>query len=249
MASFLAEVERFLERALEAPTRRLFRARLQPVELARSLGRAMAAESQVGPNGLQVPNHYQIGLHPDDFRTFASWREALEDELSSYVEQRVQERGWHVPGRPRVALLPDPTAPRGRPVVVATTTDVSPDSAVRPGQDGAVSPDGTAVMQRPVAPASRAPIALLDLPDGGSVALARSVVRLGRALDNDVAIEHESVSRHHAEIRRAGGEYTLVDLGSTNGSRVEGELVRRRALRSGETIHVGAVPLRFSIRG
>jgi hypothetical protein len=248
MASFLAEVERFLERALEAPTRRLFRARLQPVELARSLGRAMAAESQVGASGLQVPNHYQIGLHPDDFRTFASWREGLEDELSAYVEQRVQERGWHVPGRARVALLPDPTAPRGRPVVVATTTDVFPDSVSRPRQDDAGSLDGTAVMQRPVAPASRAPIALLDLPDGGSVALARSVVRLGRALDNDVAIEHETVSRHHAEIRRAGGEYTLVDLGSTNGTRVEGELVQRRALRSGETIHVGAVPLRFCIR-
>ena len=249
MAWFLAEVERFLERAIEAPTRRLFRARLQPVELARALGRAMAAESQVGAHGLQVPNHYRVALHPDDFHRFAAWREALEDELVAYVEQRARDRDWHIPGRARVEVLADAAVPGGRPVVIATTIDAPPASADGERQGGSRVADGTAVMEQAVAPPARAPVALLDLPDGGSVALARTVVRLGRALDNHVAIEHESVSRHHAEIRRAGTEYTLVDLGSTNGTRVEGELVQRRVLRSGETIHVGAVPLRFSIRG
>jgi hypothetical protein len=253
MASFLANLERFLERALEAPTRRLFRTRLQPVELARALGRAMAAESQVGPGGLQVPNRYRIGLHPADHRAFLAWRGALEAELAGYVEQTAQARGWRVPGRPRVEVYEAPAAPRGRPLVESTTADEAASDGDRTLREPPLVADGTAVLERTaVAPArttQRAPLAVLDLPDGGSVALAQRVVRLGRALDNDVAIEHDSVSRYHAEIRRAGGQYVLVDLGSTNGTRVEGQAIRERALRSGETIHLGAVPLRFMLRG
>ena len=122
MAAFLSEVERFLERVFEAPAR-LFRTRLQPVELARAVARAMEADSQVGASGLQVPNHYVVELHPDDFRGFANWRSALERDLATYVRQRAADRGWHCPGGPRVEVRPAAAAPRGRARVVTDTVD------------------------------------------------------------------------------------------------------------------------------
>ena len=242
MGSFLGEVERFLERAVETPARRIFRTRLQPVELARALSRAMEGESQVGPLGLQVPNRYRIALHPDDFQALLSRRGGLEEELAAYVEQRSQARGWHCPGRPRIELHADRTAPRGRPLVESATED----GAREPRSEvvaEAPATDRTAILERPPVPPASAPWLLL--PDGGTIRLTHSVLRLGRAADNDVAIEHESVSRHHAQIRRVGDRYLVVDLGSTNGTRVEGQLVQQHTLQSGETLHVGAVPLRF----
>jgi hypothetical protein len=246
MSWFLGDVERFLERAVETPARRLLRSRLQPVELARALGRAMSAESQVGPLGLQVPNRYRIVLHPDDFAEFESWRGALENELAAYVAQRSQARGWRCPGRPHVVLDADPAAPRGRPLIETATEDAAPDALDSPGlaaAAGVPATDRTAVLVRPAA--RTRPEAWLELPDGGTVRLTHPRLRLGRAADNDLVIEHESVSRHHAEVRRVDDQYVLVDLASTNGTRVEGEIVQQRPLRSRETVHIGAVPLRF----
>src|SRR5919206_1735511 len=104
MAAFLRQIERLLERAFEVPSQRLFRTRLQPVELARAVGRTMAAEAQVGPSGLEVPNDYLVELHPGDFQRFASARTGLERDLGAYVLQQAQRRGWRCPGWPEVAL-------------------------------------------------------------------------------------------------------------------------------------------------
>ena len=253
MTPFLGNVERLLERAFEAPARGLFRTRLQPVELARAVGRAMVADSEVGPNALQVPNHYVVELHPDEFRRFVTWREALERDLARYVLQQVQRRGWHCTGWPKVEVRPADTTRPGR-VRVATSTVDRPESAQSEmGASHTASPEGTAVLAPPASsrrPASHpAPRLWVDLADGRGVELAAPTVRVGRALDNDVVLDHESVSRYHAELRRHGDQVTIVDLGSTNGTRVAGRPVQARILHGGETIHVGAVPIRFRVSG
>src|SRR5438067_1296560 len=102
MAPLLEQVERWLERVFEAPGRRLFRPRLQPVELSRAVGRAMEANSLVGAGGLIVPNTYRVLLHPADFDALASWRPTLERDLAGFVQQRAQARGWTCSGQPRV---------------------------------------------------------------------------------------------------------------------------------------------------
>src|SRR5437764_14455831 len=114
MTAFLGQIERLLERAFEAPSQRFFRTRLQPVELARALGRAMVADSQVAPDGLVVPNHYVIELHPVDYGRFAGAPEALEGELATYVLRQTQRRGWHCPGWPQAELRSTDEVPSGR---------------------------------------------------------------------------------------------------------------------------------------
>ncbi|HEY4770464.1 MAG TPA: FHA domain-containing protein, partial [Myxococcales bacterium] len=71
----------------------------------------------------------------------------------------------------------------------------------------------------------------------------KAVIRIGRAEDCDVQFDARldvRVSTHHAEIRFEGGHYVLIDVGSTNGTLVNGKLVRTHRLRSGDKIAFGA---------
>ena len=69
--------------------------------------------------------------------------------------------------------------------------------------------------------------------------------RIGALVENDVAVPAPSVSRVHAEIRAEGKGFTLVDLGSTNGTRVNGSRIEMARLRPGDRVKLGEVELVF----
>jgi ABC transport system ATP-binding/permease protein len=83
--------------------------------------------------------------------------------------------------------------------------------------------------------------------DGVRVALPDRGVTIGRVPDNDVVLAEDGISRRHAEIRRGAEGWEVADLGSKNGTRVNGERLRDRArvLRTGDAITVGSHTLRF----
>ena len=72
----------------------------------------------------------------------------------------------------------------------------------------------------------------------------RAVTRIGRGVDADIRIEDPGVSRHHAEIR-VGNDVILRDLGSTNGTYVNGTLVAEQPLRDGAVVTIGSTNLTF----
>jgi hypothetical protein len=246
-AVVLRRVETMLERVLETPVRRLFRSRIQPMEIAVAIGRAMEQQAQVAPAGLQVPNRYFVSLHPQDFAAFATWHRALEQDLGAHVQRRALERNWQCPGRPLVELRSSLSVNRGRIAVEVATVD-APAAAAESDPAGTTLPasGGTAVLSAVAAPSpplGQAP--WLEMGDGSRRVLGKPIIRIGRGLDNDVVIADATVSRHHAQICQRGPDLVLVDLGSLNGTRVDGEPVRERALRPGDTLHVGSVPMRF----
>ncbi|HWQ03429.1 MAG TPA: FHA domain-containing protein, partial [Candidatus Nitrosotenuis sp.] len=75
--------------------------------------------------------------------------------------------------------------------------------------------------------------------------LKKDVVKLGRAQDNDIKLDHPTVSQHHAEIRRRGDSYELVDRNSTNGTFVNGTRITKHKLQPRDRISIGAVQLFF----
>ena len=88
---------------------------------------------------------------------------------------------------------------------------------------------------------------LLPLSGGAAIPLAKSRFAIGRAVDCDLQIQDASVSTRHCELRYDGYQWTIVDLKSRNGVRVNGELVQRQRLQSGDTIVIGSsLRLRFS---
>jgi len=81
--------------------------------------------------------------------------------------------------------------------------------------------------------------------EGRELALRAGRTRIGALPENDVAIPAPSVSRTHAEIRSEGDQWVIVDLDSTNGTRVNGAPIRSAPLRSGDRIRLGEVEVLF----
>ena len=90
-------------------------------------------------------------------------------------------------------------------------------------------------------------LAELVLPDGRRVLVGAEPLVIGRLPECDVVLADSNVSRRHAELRRKGDGVFVTDLGSTNGTRVNGTPVREQLLNSGDEISVGSTGLIFEM--
>jgi hypothetical protein len=217
----LQQFERRLERMVEGVFARAFRSGLQPVEIGRRLTREMDLRRTVAPRGTIVPNDFTVALSASDRSRF----EAIEDEL---VEELVSVAEEHA-ATERYVLLGPVT------VTMETNADLTP---------------GMALVSGEVARSAQAPGKRLILPDGRNIELGDKPLVIGRLPDSGLVLVDPNVSRYHAELRPApagrAGDYEIADMGSTNGTKVNGILVSgAEALQEGDTITVGATTIRF----
>ena len=111
--------------------------------------------------------------------------------------------------------------------------------------ENAADYDNVPVVDIPSEEAPRLVILTGDLK-GREFSCIRSVLTCGRDFENDIAIDHRSLSRSHCKfIRTLNGEWKVVDLGSSNGVQVNGETYSVGTLASGDTVTIGRVKLRF----
>ena len=78
-----------------------------------------------------------------------------------------------------------------------------------------------------------------------TISITKDPVVIGRMSTNDVVLSDPNVSRRHAELRRSGERWMLVDLGSTNGTSVNGKLAREHELSHGDRLMFGSTKIRF----
>ena len=213
----LHEFERRLERLVEGVFAKAFRSRLTPVELGRRLTREMDLRRTVGMRGLIAPNRFDFRLSKVDADNFASFEKALVNDLAGYAREHARAEGYRFLGPVEVTLTADESLGAGEFLVAG---------------DVAEGPGG-------------GPVGTLVLGDGSRVQLGAEPLSIGRSPDSDVVLADAEVSRHHAEIRRTDDGFTIVDLGSMNGTRVNGAGVRERELRDGDEIVIGPARLRF----
>lgn len=242
MPSGLARFEGFAEKLVEGAFERLGSRRLEPVEIARRLSRAMEDNQRISAGKIFVPNVYRIGLHPETFQQFVSFKEPLEEELASYLADEAEKLGFDFVGRPHVVLTPEPETPRGRITVTAELAGIGT------GLDDTMQATQTIQAQeiRAAAQAGQHPDAaqLQLVIDGRTIPLRQPPISIGRSLDNDVIVQAASVSRRHAQIVHRHGRWLLRDLRSTHGTRVNGEPVEECVLRAGDRITFGDVEAR-----
>jgi hypothetical protein len=248
----LSRIEAFLERIFEAPAGRLG-ATLQPVSLAKRIERAMDTNKTFGDAGIIVPNQYDLHLHPNDYAGFASYRGSLEDDLAHGIIARARRERYTLVARPRVRIMADNGTRRGEVRVAANVVDEAGERH-REAQPMPASSD-TMVFDRP-ASAERAPESarrayLLVSTRGAAPVqfdLGGSLISLGRASDNDVIVDDPMVSRHHCQLKLQHGAYSFADLGSRNGSLVNGQQVSEIALGPGDRIRIGDTEIEFQVR-
>jgi adenylate cyclase len=75
--------------------------------------------------------------------------------------------------------------------------------------------------------------------------LSKTRVTIGRGKDNDLVLAENTVSRHHAQVSSMGKEHYIADLGSFNGTRVNGRLIQSAPIRHNDRIQVGLVTLTY----
>jgi hypothetical protein len=207
-----------LERMVEGTFARVFRSGLRPIELGRRLVRAMDDGRSIDVRGRAIaPNDFVVRLGPEDHERFASVEETLTRELAAAARDHARDEGYHFLGPVEVSLALDKRFRTGSFAIEATLREA-------PGGGGAGS---------------------IVLPDGSRVALEGRTFTVGRQSACDITIADPNVSRHHAEILPGLDGYVLVDLGSTNGTRVNGQRIAEHPLRDGDELGFGSVTLVF----
>jgi hypothetical protein len=235
--AILRDFERRLERIVEGLFTKAFRSGVHPVELAKRVLREMDANQTVGVRGVWVPNRYAFTLSSEDREQFARIERSLATELEQVVVDGARERGWGLLAKPQVVFETDEDLKRGEFRVESELTEETGGPPTGP------QPKGKA------AAAAKGAGALLALVEDGSVvkefALEGERMVIGRLEGSDVQIGDPGASRRHAEVRRDGDDYLLVDLGSTNGTLVNEAPVSEHTLEDGDRITIGRTVLEF----
>jgi len=243
----LTAVERFFERLFERPSARLFRARLQPVQIQRRIERAMEVERLSGADRTFVPNRFRVALHPADLAAFGDMTASLAAELADAALTFARAHRYALADRPRVDLAADLRVAAGDVLVEASFAD--PESRpVGPGDPGSGegglegSPvDGGTMVFR--VPTVDAPLAVLrEIRADGTqrdVQLDGRPMTIGRARENGVVLNDSRVSRFHGRLQARRGALVYTDLDSTNGTRVNGVAVTQVVLGEGDRIELG----------
>ncbi|MCU1426763.1 MAG: hypothetical protein JWL83_763 [Actinomycetia bacterium] len=212
----LQRFERRLERMVEGAFNKTFRSGLQPLEIGRRLAREMDARRTLGVRGPVVPNSFTVVLSGEDASRFESFHDALARELEEAAREHARDEGFSFVGPVTVAFVTDEHRHRG---------DFNVGAAIVEGPGGNIG--------------------ALVLPDGRRLSLGAEPMRIGRLPDCPIALSDPQVSRHHAEVRPSHQGYEVVDLGSTNGTLVNGALIKERELHDGDVILVGATSIRY----
>jgi hypothetical protein len=252
----LAAIERFFERLFERPSARLFRTHVQPVQIQRRIERAMETGRRPGADRTVVPNRFVVHLHPDDLGAFTELADELATSLADEALSFARAHHYSLSDRPRVDLVADPAVQRAD-IRVDARIEGPPADESRPGSGhaagpatGTNDPSDTAVFMLPQATMPRAYLEVTD-PDGRirSVEIGSGGLTIGRAEDNDLIARDGRVSRHHGRIVGRRGTMIYLDLGSTNGSKVNGEPVNEVVLGVGDRLQVGDTTLVLEVEG
>lgn len=215
----LQSFEHGLERMVAGVFSRGSRPSLRPVELGRRLLREMDDNRSVDVRGRRiVPNEFAFLVSEVDIEGFADFYDVLITELCETAREYARSEGYHFLG----------------PVSVR----VDADEEVRPGRCSVSSRTKEAV----AAPRRGAVL----LPDGRRLPLGPQPITVGRLPESSVPVNEPNVSRKHCELRAVGNGFVVVDLGSTNGTRVNGVRISgEQALSDGDVVSVGNLEMHF----
>lgn len=247
----LQDFERRLEGAVEGFFARAFRSGLQPVELAKAIQRYAEENQHVTDRGVIVPNVYRFVLNPKDIDRLENYGESLTRELGDVVARTADERSWSLRGPVVVRLASSDGVRYGMYELAGRVEEVSADRAVphegRP-RPAPASTDTVAVGITDAPQRTRASHQVRVVSGGQSgqlVPVTGTRVVAGRLPSCDVILDDPTVSREHAAFVRRGTDWWVVDLGSTNGTRVNGVTAAEHPVEAGDRVELGEAVLEF----
>ncbi|MBV8531608.1 MAG: DUF3662 domain-containing protein [Candidatus Eremiobacteraeota bacterium] len=220
--SVLAKLEQFCAGLIERAFAKTFPSDLEPAQIARKLLSTMEAQTRDDNGRLHAPGAYDVYVNPVDFARLAEHREYLERAWAQLLRDLAAKVGIAFErGEASVVMAPRDAIPMG-----AITVEAAPEA-------------------KPVA--AFALHTVEGVPPNGVYSIGRRA-RIGRSDESEIVLVDPSVSRVHAVVETTGSDATVRDLGTTNGTYVNGRRVDAESLRDGDELRFGNTRMRFEVR-
>ena len=214
----LDNFEKGLERAVNGAFAKTFKSGLQPIEITSALRRELDTNAAVvARDRILVPNRFRVRLAQADYQRMTGLGETLIDELTQLVQQHAAAQHYQFAGGISIKLEQDPSLTEG--MIQVDSENVK----------GAVS-------WTPV----------LDI-NGKRHPITKSRTVIGRGHDADITVDDTGISRKHVEILWDGSRAEVNDLGSTNGSELNGQRITRAPLPTDSVISIGRTRIVFRV--
>jgi hypothetical protein len=275
--SVLRNLESRIAGLVEGTFGRVFKTEVRPVELARKLAKEMDEHRTVSVSRTYVPNEYVVWLSPKDRARYDGVEQEVADELSAYLLEHARRERVSLVSTPVIEFRTDdalalgefgiqarlvrpsqvPGAAPGPPVAGAGTAP--PPLPVEQGDHGHTMVYSTAarvqdpLRQERAAVAAVRPQRAFVVAEGKRMPVAATGAVIGRSRECDIVLADANVSRRHAQIRWTDTGlptpgWTISDMGSTNGVRVNGRPISGAvAVSGGDRIELGTVPIGFEV--
>jgi hypothetical protein len=251
--SVLKSLENKIAGLVEGTFSRAFRSEVRPVEIARKLAREMEEHKSFSVSRTYAPNEYRVFLSPRDRERFAGYEAALTAELAGYLLEHARRERLTLLSRPVIEFETDDRLGLGEFGIQTRVAQPDEDEAVNAPQQGQsgrtmIYSNAERVSEHLEERGRARDQSALLMIDGKRVVIGPSGATIGRGRQSDVVLSDPNVSREHAEIRPRGGSWVITDLGSTNGSQLNGRRIEgSEVLRSGDEIELGASVLTFTL--
>lgn len=253
---FLSELESNLEKYIEGLFRGRLKGGVEPAYIAKCLTREMRGRKRSSVDRTYVPNEYLVYLATPEFQTQDAVMRQLEEEMAWYLSRLAGNKGYHPVGNIMVKFIEEPDLEPGN-LRVESSFVSSDGQQITAGNTDSQGVSEDTVKFRPLrqgGPASArqaAPRACLVVEEGAyrgkrlPLDTARQV--LGRRESCDIVLPDSSVSRRHACLEFAGGNFYISDLDSANGTYVNGTRIKRHELKSGDEVVLGTCRFVFEV--
>jgi hypothetical protein len=250
--SVLRSLESKIATLVEGTFSRAFRSEVRPVEIARKLAREMEEHKSFSVSRTYAPNEYRVFLSPRDRERFATYEGALAAELAGYLLEHARRERLTLLSRPVIEFETDARLGLGEFGIqtgVVQPAEEADQAAAREESGRTMIYSNAGRVAEPLEERAQAHVhTALLLVDGRRVVVGPAGATIGRSRQCDVVLSDPNVSRQHAEIRPRGGSWVLTDLGSTNGSSLNGRIIDGpEVIRPGDEIELGTAVIRFEL--
>ena len=258
---FLKHIEKRMESLVEGVFGRAFRRQIHPVEIAKGLTKQMDEGRMVSISRTYAPNDFTVHLSREDTESIQAYQASLRDELIQYATTHAENKNYHLMTPPRIRFETEETLRFGEFGVTAKLTggdgprekgapqDTSGQTRIFRTDEstGGEVEQGTAAISAEEARRHglAREIVELSLADEKYPLEGRGPWSVGRSQENDIVINDPNVSRKHARISRADNGFVVEDLGSTNGTLLDGAPIDRERIEGGDELTFGQSTARF----
>lgn len=250
--SVLRNLEDKIAGLVEGTFGRVFRSEVRPVELARRLAKEMDEHKTVSVSRTYVPNEYVVWLSTEDRARYEGVEQEVIDELGAYLLEHARREKLALISRPVIEFRTDDELSLGEFGIQARTVKLGEGQAEQADHGHTAVYSAADRVQAPLREerAARAGRAILVV-EGKRHAITPGGATIGRSRECDIVLQDSNISRKHAEVRPgAQGAWTIADLGSTNGVRVNGRGVpagQAQQIGAGDHVTLGTVDARFEV--